>query len=62
MLHDVLSKRLKYYDVLNQVQSFFSLVSSYRSQDMAKERKEDMALKTTSNATKPEEAAPQPET
>ncbi|XP_016430405.1 carbonic anhydrase 14 isoform X1 [Sinocyclocheilus rhinocerous] len=33
-----------------------------RSQDMAKERKEDMALKTTTNPTKPEEAAPQPET
>ncbi|XP_026106764.1 carbonic anhydrase 14 [Carassius auratus] len=32
-----------------------------RSQDMAKGRKEDMALKTTSNQTKPEEAAPQPE-
>lgn len=63
MLHNVLSKILKYYDILIKFNHFvFPLVSSYRSQDMAKERKEDMALKMTSNPQKTEEPAPQPET
>ncbi|XP_050988378.1 carbonic anhydrase 14 isoform X2 [Labeo rohita] len=37
------------------------IVKTVRSQDMAKEHKEDAALKMTSSPAKPEEAAPQPE-
>ncbi|XP_051577870.1 carbonic anhydrase 14 isoform X2 [Myxocyprinus asiaticus] len=38
------------------------IVKTIRTKDMAKEPKQDMALKTTSDPTNPEEATPQPET
>ncbi|KAL1259057.1 hypothetical protein QQF64_009634 [Cirrhinus molitorella] len=46
------------WDVLPSIQP----APQSRSQNMAQEHKEDTALKMTTNPTKPEEAAPQPET